>query len=142
MTLRGRWVSIFIILVCVFLIFVWMVKKRTSQERCDYDGAKIQPLYAVYFHLQDGSEKRFCSVVCASMSFQELKGGIKEVMVVDEPSGNKINASQAFFVESEMVTVPHVKNQIHIFAKKEDSLKHLQKFKGRWIENPFRLSAE
>jgi hypothetical protein len=59
------------------------------------------------------------------------------VVVVDERSGTKVNASQALFVESEMVTVPHVKNRIHVFSKEEDALKHIQKFKGRWVENPF-----
>jgi transketolase len=73
------------------------------------------------------------------MSYQALKKQMREVRVVDEPSGNKIDASQALFVESEVVTVPHVKNRIHVFAKKEDALKHIQKFKGNWVENPFLL---
>jgi len=59
------------------------------------------------------------------------------VVVVDERSGTKINASQALFVESEVVTVPHVKNRIHVFANKEEALKHIQTFKGNWVENPF-----
>ena len=57
--------------------------------------------------------------------------------MVDEPSGNKINALEAFFVESDIVIVPHVKNRIHVFAKREGALKHIQKFKGNWVENPF-----
>ena len=137
MTLKKGWIVSFIIVVIVLLGFVWAIKKGASADRCDYDGTRIEPLYAVYFSLQDGSEKKFCSVVCASMSFSALKKQIREVRVVDEPSGNKINALGAFFVESEVVTVPHVKNRIHVFAKKEDALKHIQKFKGNWVENPF-----
>jgi hypothetical protein len=98
---------------------------------------KIEPIYAVYFTFQDGTEKKFCSIACASLSFPELKSRIKEVVVVNERSGTKINASQALFVESEVVTVPHVKNRIHVFANKEDALKHIQTFKGNWVENPF-----
>jgi ribosomal protein L24E len=139
MKLKKEWVPFFTIIV---IILAFGCKKSIPADRCDYDGARIEPLYGVCFSLQDGSEKRFCSIVCASMSFQELKGRIKEVMVVDEPSGNKINASEAFFIESEMVTARHVKNRIHVFLKKEDALKHLQRFKGRWIDNPFRLPAE
>jgi hypothetical protein len=134
----------------IFFVFMWILflplilvmlafgcKKSDAPGRCDYDGVKIEPIYAVYFTLQDGTEKKFCSIACASMSFSALKKQIREVRVVDEPSGNKINASDAFFVESDIVTVPHVKNRIHVFAKKEDALKHIQKFKGNWLENPF-----
>ena len=112
-------------------------EKKFIESRCDYDGVKIEPLYAVYFTLQDGTEKKFCSIICASMSFSTLKRQIREVRVVDEPSGNKINASEAFFVESDIVTVPHVKNRVHVFAKKEDALKHIQKFRGNGVRNPF-----
>jgi hypothetical protein len=107
------------------------------EGRCDDDGVKIEPLYAVYFTLQDGTEKKFCSIACASLSFPELKGRIKEVMVVDERSGAKIIAAQAFYVESEVITVPHVKNRIHVFGSREDAIKHLDRFKGRWLNNPF-----
>ena len=136
----------------IFFVFMWILflplilvmlafgcKKSDAPDRCDYDGVKIEPIYAVYFTLQDGTEKKFCSIVCASMSFSELKKKVKEVMVVDEILEKKISASRAFFVESEVVTVPHNKNRIHVFANREDALKHLQKFKGRWIENPFYL---
>jgi ribosomal protein L24E len=142
MTLKKGWIVSFIIVVIVLAGFVWAIKKGASSDRCDYDGTRIEPLYAVYFFLQDGSEKKFCSVVCASMSFSALKKQIKVVRVADESSGAKIIASQAFFVESEVVTVPHIKNRIHAFAKKEDALNHLQKFKGRWIENPLDMSIK
>jgi len=123
-------------------ILVWVLRTRPSATRCDYDGVRIEPIYAVYFILKDGTEKKFCSIVCASMSFSDLKGQIKKVTVVDEASGTKISVSQAYFVESEVVTVPHVKNRIHVFVKREDAIKHLQKFKGRWIENPLDLSIQ
>ena len=126
----------------IFIILAFGCKKNTPEDRCDYDGVKIEPIYTVYFTLQDGTEKKFCSVACASLSFPELKSRIKEVIVVDERSGAKINASQALFVESEVVTVPHVKNRIHVFSSREDAEKHLKRFNGKWIENPFRLSAE
>jgi ribosomal protein L24E len=132
-----RWITPFIILVIISLVLGCQEERKSIESRCDYDGVKIEPIYAVYFTLQDGTEKKFCSIACASMSFSELKSRIKEVVVVDERSGTKINASQALFVESEVVTVPHVKNRIHVFAKEEDALKHIQKFKGYWVENPF-----
>jgi ribosomal protein L24E len=139
MKLKKEWVPFFTIIV---IILAFGCKKSIPADRCDYDGARIEPLYGVCFSLQDGSEKRFCSIVCASMSFQELKGRIKEVMVVDEVSEKKISVSQAFFIESEVITTLHVKNRIHVFSSREDAERHLKRFNGRWIGNPFRLSPE
>ena len=138
MASNKRWIALFITLVIISLGSGCKGERKSIEDRCDYDGVKIEPIYAVYFTLQDGTEKKFCSVACASLSFPELKSRIKEVIVVDERSEAKINASQALFVESEVVTVPHVKNRIHVFGNREDAIKHLDKFKGRWVENPFR----
>lgn len=137
MASNKRWIILLITFLIISLGSGCKGETKSIENRCNYDGVKIEPIYAVYFTFQDGTEKKFCSIACASMSFSALKKQIREVRVVDEPSGNKINALGAFFVESEVVTVPHVKNRIHVFANKEDALKHIQTFKGNWVENPF-----
>jgi len=137
MASNKKWIALFVIFLIIPLVFGCQGERKSIEGLCDYDGVKIEPIYAVYFTFQDGTEKKFCSIACASLSFPELKSRIKGVVVVDERSGTKINASQALFVESEVVTVPHVKNRIHVFANKEDALKHIQTFKGNWVENPF-----
>jgi len=142
MASNKRWTTLFIIFVIISSALSCGRETKSIEDRCDYDGVKFEPIYAVYFTLQDGTEIRFCSIVCASLSFPELKSRIKEVIVVDERSGTKINAFQALFVESKVVTVPHVKNRIHVFGNREDAIKHLDKFKGRWIENPLDLSIQ
>jgi len=142
MASNKRWIALFITFVIISLGSGCKGERKAIENRCDYDGVKIEPIYAVYFTFQDGTEKKFCSIACASLSFPELKSRIKEVVVVDERSGTKINASQALFVESEVVTVPHVKNRIHVFANREDALKHIENFKGRWVKNPFQMSVE
>jgi hypothetical protein len=142
MASNERWIALFITLVIISLGSGCKGERKSIEGRCDYDGVKVEPLYAVYFSLQDGTKMKFCSIVCASMSFSELKKKVKEVMVVDETSEKKIMASQAFFVESEVMTTLHVKNRIHVFSNREDAERHLKRFNGKWIENPFRLSAE
>ena len=129
-------------IIAVILILIAGCRDKAAEDRCDHDGFPIQPLYAIYFSLQDGSEKTFCSIVCASISFQQLKNRVDKVMVIDEASGARIPASEALFVESDVVTVPHVGNSIHVFENREDALKHLIRFKGRWIENPFTPPTE
>ncbi len=137
MASNRRWMTLFVVLLVISIALGCQGERKSIGGRCDYDGVKIEPIYAVYFNLRDGTEKKFCSIACASMSFSALKKQIREVRVVDEPSGNKINASEVFFVESDIVTVPHVKNRIHAFGRGEDAMKHLEKFNGRRVENPF-----
>ncbi|MGB9629536.1 MAG: hypothetical protein ACPL6D_12825 [Thermodesulfobacteriota bacterium] len=137
MVSHKRLITLFFIFVIISFALACKGERKSEADRCDYDGVKIEPIYAVYFTLQDGRGKKFCSIVCASMSFLELKGKVKEVLVVDEISGKRIKASQAFFIESEVVTVPHNKNRIHVFGNREDAIKHLEEFKGKWVENPF-----
>jgi len=137
MELNKGWIAFFMLFIIISFASGCKGERKSAEDRCDYDGVKIEPIYGVYFNLRDGTEKKFCSIACASFSFSELKSRIKEVVVVDERSGTKIHASRALFVESEVVTVPHVKNRIHVFANKVDALKHIQEFRGKWAQNPF-----
>src|SRR5512139_3474346 len=105
MASNKKCIAFFITFIIISLGLGCQGERKSIGSRCDYDGVKIEPIYAVYFTLQDGAEKKFCSIACASMSFSALKKQIREVRVVDEPSGNKINASEAFFIESDIVTV-------------------------------------
>jgi NitT/TauT family transport system substrate-binding protein len=57
--------------------------------------------------------------------------------VIDETTGQSLDSTLAFFVESEVVTVPEVKNRIHSFTNKEDAMTHARQFDGKLIENPF-----
>jgi hypothetical protein len=132
-----RWITLFIIFVIISLVLGCQEEKKSIESRCDYDGVNIERIFAVYLTLQDGTEKKFCSIACASLSFSELKGRVKEVIVVDERSGTKIHAAQALYVESEVVNVPHVKNRIHVFGSREDAAKHMDRFRGKWVDNPF-----
>jgi len=91
--------------------------KGHMAARCDYDGTRIQPIYEVDFEFEDGSMKRFCSIVCALMDLKD--------------EGKKL-------VESEVVTIPHVNNRIHVFAEKSDAERHARQFNGKSIPNPFR----
>jgi len=137
MAANKRWIAFFIIFMLIFSGSGCKGERRSIESRCDYDGVKIEPLYTVYFTLRNGTEKKFCSIACASLNFSELKGWIKEVIVVDERSGTKIHAAQALYVESGVVTVPHVKNRIHVFGSGEDAIKHMDRFGGKWVDNPF-----
>jgi ABC-type nitrate/sulfonate/bicarbonate transport system substrate-binding protein len=65
------------------------------------------------------------------------KDRVAYVVVTDETTGQKFDTSLGWFVESEIVTVPQVKNRIHAFARKDDAIVHAKQFNGALIENPF-----
>ena len=134
---KKAWVIIIFVIIGLVAATSAMLKVR-SGVRCDHDGTRIQPIYEVTFAFQDATNKQFCSVNCALLDLRNEKNRPKYVTVVDEVSGTKIDANLAFFVKSEVLTIPHVKNNIHVFAKKEDAIRHAKQFNGELIQNPFR----
>jgi NitT/TauT family transport system substrate-binding protein len=105
--------------------------------RCAWDGIRIKPIYQVDTFLNDGSTRVFCSIYCATRWFEENRGKVIYFTVVDEVTGQKFDSTLGYFVESDVITVPEVKNRVHAFASKEDALKHAGQFNGKIIENPF-----
>jgi len=131
------WVITIFVIIGLIAATGAILKKHTG-IRCDFDGTRIQPIYEVKFIFEDNTTEQFCSVVCALLHLKNETKKLKYITVVDEVSGKKIDASLAFFVESDVLTIPHVKNNIHVFAQKEDAQRHATQFNGKFIPNPFR----
>ena len=108
-----------------------------KKGRCILDGTKINPIYEVDAFLDDHSTVPFCSLYCSTRWFTENRGKVLYIRVTDEVTGQKFDSTLGFFVESEVVTVPEVKNRIHMFAREEDARAHARQFNGRVIKNPF-----
>ncbi|MGD8984490.1 MAG: hypothetical protein PVH99_08890 [Desulfobacteraceae bacterium] len=146
---RKRPIIILIALVAVALVALMggilgkkttRVGKEERQEtarRCSYDGTKLRPIYQVDALLDDGSTASFCSIYCATRWFKENEDKVIYFTVVDEITGQKFDSTLGYFVESDVVTIPEVKNRMHAFASKEDALTHARQFNGKLIENPF-----
>jgi hypothetical protein len=137
MASKRKWIAFSIIIGCVFLFFGWFLKQRAPGARCDYDGVNIQPLNEVSFILQDCSEKKFCSMICALRAVAQYNEKIKSILVTDEITGRKVKAEKAFFVESSVLTFPYVRNNVHVFASEESAQRHQNQYKGKSIPNPF-----
>jgi len=146
---RKRLIIIFISLVVVALVALMggMLGQRTTKVgrdiayrvvlRCAWDGIKLNAIYQVDVFLDDGSTRSFCSIYCATRWFEKNKDKVIYFMVVDEVSGQKFDSTLGYFVESDVITVPEVKNRVHAFANKEDALRHARQFNGKLINNPF-----
>lgn len=107
------------------------------ESRCALDGTAITPLYGVEAYHGDGKTVRFCSISCARQWVTHNKDRVAYVVVTDETTGQKFDSSLGWFVESDAVTVPQVKNRIHVFAAKDDATAHVKQFNGALIDNPF-----
>jgi NitT/TauT family transport system substrate-binding protein len=112
-------------------------KEEETAVRCAWDGTKLKPIYQVDAFLDDGSTATFCSIYCAIRWLEKNKDKVIYFTVVDEVTGQKFDSTLGYYVESDVITVPEVKNRAHAFASKEDALKHARQFNGKLIENPF-----
>jgi NitT/TauT family transport system substrate-binding protein len=140
--MKKSWFTYFIFIALIVMIAIagglWTKKKRTQEgDRCEVDKTPIRSLYEVKAFLTDQSFKKFCSIPCAQIWYRDNQDKTLYFAVVDERTGQSLDSSLAFFVESEMITVPELESRIHTFSNKSDALAHAEKFRGKLIENPF-----
>lgn len=146
---RKRLIIILMALVAVALVAFLggILGKKTTRvgkeegehvaQKCSYDGTRLNPIYQVDAFLDDGTTRSFCSIYCATRWFEENKDKVIYFTVVDEVTGQNFDSTLGYFVESDVITVPEVKNRVHAFATKDDALKHTRQFNGKLVENPF-----
>ena len=103
---------------------------------CAYDGTKVSPFYEVAAYVSDDTTVRFCSIHCATAWLRNNKNQVVYFTVMDEATGQRFDSTLGYFVESDVVSVPEVKNRVHAFSNKEDALKHARQFQGKLIANP------
>lgn len=127
-----------IVVVLFFLIAVGSsLLKKSGGERCALDATKIEPIYQVDIIPVEGKVLKFCCIECAKKWLAANKGRVTGVTVTDEVTGNRIDASISWFVESSVITNHSTGNRIHVFAEKKDAERHARDFVGAIINNPF-----
>lgn len=129
--------GIFLILMIAIALGSAIYKRSHRVEKCDFDGVHIKPIYRVDAILKNNDAKRFDSIYCAYMWLSENKEPISHIMVTDEVTGEKIDSSIAYYVESEIITNNVNNNRVHAFLKLEDAERHAKSYKGRIVKNPF-----
>lgn len=114
--------------------------RRQRQQRCALDGAPIEPIYAVEIIDADESQRRFCCIRCAEYWLARQPDFGREVRVTDEVTGRMIEAQEAFFVRSAVVTNHATGNRIHAFRTCGDAQEHASDNQGRLLtddDRPF-----
>lgn len=135
----NKWIksSIFLILMIAIALGSSIYKKTHKIEKCDFDGVHIKPVYQVDIILKDNAVKKFDSIYCAYMWLSQNKDAVSYIRVTDEVTGEKIDSSIAYYVDSEIITNNVNNNKVHAFLKLEDAEKHAKSYKGKIVKNPF-----
>lgn len=115
--------------------------RHRTQSGCDLDGGGIVADYRVEITDANGEVHEFCCLSCAAIWLKHEPAAPRSITVVDEASGQKIDASSAWYVRSSVVTTPTTGNRIHVFRNRADAEQNAERFSGVVLppsENPLR----
>ncbi|HKB42488.1 MAG TPA: hypothetical protein VKD72_39035 [Gemmataceae bacterium] len=115
--------------------------RRNAEAGCDLDGVKIDRRYRV--EIVDNQQERhtFCCLRCAQLWMQHQSTAPRSITVIDEESGEPVDAAAAYYVRSFVVTQQSTGNRIHVFRDRAAAERHAEKHWGTVLpesENPFR----
>jgi hypothetical protein len=139
---RGFWWSAVLVgAVAVGLPFLGTWARRQRLPQCALDGVPIVPTYAVEITVPERPPRGFCCIRCADYWLEKESPASPVINVTDEVTSQAIDAADAYFVRSTVVTNPVTQNDIHAFADRDDAERHAAQFRGRLLEDeerPFR----
>ncbi len=136
----SRWLLLVGLLVIVGLPVAGYLARRTDGPRCALDGTALNPLYAVEIVDHQGARHEFCCLRCAEIWLSHQREAVQKIIVTDETSGDKMDATAAWYVRSAVVTTPTTGNRIHSFRTRAEAEKHAAACSGVVLpddEKPF-----
>jgi hypothetical protein len=136
--MRRRYFIIGLMIAASLSVLIAFAQKRHRDLRCSLDGSLIQPFYSVEIIQANESSKKFCCILNAQIWLVRNRNPVSSIWVTDEITGEKVRAEEVFYVSSTVITTPHTRNRIHVFAKKEAAQVHARQFNGEFVTNPFR----
>ncbi len=122
------------VLLVVGLPFIGKWSRRDLGPRCELSGLRIEPLYQVRVVDRAGSSHRFCCNRCATRWLTSSGIEPEAVYMTDEAGGGEIDAREAYFVDSRVVTNRVTENRTHTFRVKTDAEAHARTFSGSLLE--------
>jgi hypothetical protein len=103
---------------------------RRPGPGCALDGVKIDPAYRVEVVDAAGARHAFCCPACAALWLEHQSSSPRAILVTDETSGESIDAADAWYVRSRVVTTPATGNRVHAFRNRADAERHAEKNGG------------
>jgi hypothetical protein len=113
--------------------------RQSDRARCALDGHRIHPVYQVRLVDSAGQSHRFCCMVCAQLWIKREGKEPAAAYVTDEVSGTEINADDAFFVRSTVITNHVTGNNVHVFMHRTQAEKHARLYQGCLLGGDERL---
>lgn len=104
--------------------------RQSADSGCAQDGTPIDPIYRVKVVNVAGRSHIFCCLSCAQLWLDREATPPQRVLVTDEASGEELDARQACYVRSTVVTTPSTQNRIHVFRHLSDAEKHAAEVGG------------
>ena len=135
---RSHFITALIIATSLSSLMV-IFQHHSSPLRCSLDGILIEPLYEVTIIRKDNTPYNFSCILSARIWLIENSGRLSSIWVTDEATGKKIRAELAYYVESDVITTPHTRNRVHVFAQETAANSHAQQYAGKFVKNPFRV---
>ena len=124
----------------LLLMSVDLWARRQAGDGCALDGMAIQAPYRVDVTDARGQTHSFCCLRCAEIWMGQQAKPVLAIRVTDETSGEMIDAGEAHYVHSQVVTTPTTGNRIHAFRHLADAERHARRELGGVLsgsERPF-----
>ena len=123
----------------LLILIAWFSgHSNQSSESCRVDGTGIVPITRVVLVDEKGEEFLFCSLCCAKTWLEghgelilQLDSGKASLTVVDEISGQEIDASLAYWIQSKEYSRQENRCQSHVFSDKQAASKYLRQHQGQ-----------
>ena len=138
---KGTWAAAGVglaILIGLPIVARWT--RGVRENRCAFDGVRVETLFRVEAVDATGQRHEFCCIRCAQLWWSRQREYPQAIFVTDEEDGQLMDAMSAYFVRSSVVTTPTTGNRIHSFRSKGSAEKHAQSAKGTVLdgfERPF-----
>lgn len=132
------------LLVAASLPFVGAHLRGARENRCNWDGLQIEPVYKVLIVEPASPPLQFCCVSCAERWLERVSIPSGRILVTDEVSRGRLEAANAHYVRSAVVTNVTTGNRIHVFRSAVDAKAHADSAMGRILagsELPFKITG-
>lgn len=115
---------------------------RRGETRCALDGRRLDSRFIVRLQFADETPVELCSLRCAELWLQASGRRPDSIRVVDESTGGVIDASDAYYVRSRVVSHPPTRDRRHVFRREVDARTHAAEFAGRVLDGEERPFAD
>ena len=131
-----RWAALVGLLIAGSLPVVGDWVREDDRPRCRWDGLVLDAAFRVRTRDAAGTSSGFCDVGCARSWIRRHPSATREIRVTDEDSGEMIDATEAFFVRSSIITNEITGNRWHVFRSRDRAEQHARESRGRLMVGP------